>query len=43
MILEPTGQISIIKAGQPLDPGILQGVLGVDDFEALSPQQGAED
>ncbi|WP_293769310.1 DUF421 domain-containing protein [uncultured Corynebacterium sp.] len=43
MILEPTGQISIIKAGQPLDPGILQGVLGVDDFEALRPQQGAGD
>lgn len=36
MILEPTGQISLIKVGQPIDPTLLDDVLGAQ--EIMRPQ-----
>ena len=30
MILEPTGQISVIKAGQPYDPEVFRNIVGLD-------------
>ncbi|APT93691.1 membrane protein [Corynebacterium phocae] len=39
MILEPTGQISIIRAGQPVDPKILSDVRGAK--EALEARKQA--
>lgn len=32
MILEPTGQISIIRAGQPMEAGLLANVLGAESL-----------
>lgn len=33
MILEPTGQISIIRTGQPLDPAVFSDVLGAEKLQ----------
>ncbi|WP_235923028.1 DUF421 domain-containing protein [Corynebacterium lizhenjunii] len=42
MVLEPTGQISIIRAGQPVNPRILEDVLGIEQALAQHERRVAE-
>lgn len=41
MILEPTGAISVIRTGQPIDPNVFRDVLGMEHFSsARGPGEG---
>ena len=40
MILEPTGQISVIKIGQFVDPDLFRDILGAELIEGMDEKKG---